>query len=158
MSNKKDKEMLLEIRNFLGLTFDDISEQFNSFDEDHKNAIREAYSENIHLTLLANVSSNISNKIYAEYKLQDMFSRYFKFRTRSESDFINELVDKLDCKYSAEELSNIFKAEKNLVIKLANDKYAKILTPNHAYSIMRRNDRFESIKTSLKSDFFKGIK
>ena len=140
-----DEEMLMDLRNYVGITYNEVKKQFNSFDDEVKTEIRELY-----------MKTRISYK--SSMKGKETFSKYFKRKVKHSSVFIQELAKKLDNKYSAEDLKNIFKAEKDLIIEFANKGYSDIETPNTLYSIIRSNDMFVGLNVSPQLDFVKSIR
>lgn len=148
MENYNDEEMLLDLRNFIGITYGEVKKQFNSFDDELKIEIRKLYVKN---------KTSIQQRTYIA-KGKEIFSKYFKRKTKHSSAFINELAKKLENKYSTEDLKNIFEAEKDLIIELANKKYSDIETPNILYSFYKSNDKFVGLRASPQLDFVKSIK
>ena len=140
-----DEEMFMDLRNYVGITYNEVKKQFNSFDDKVKIEIRELY-----------MTTRISCK--SSMKGREIISKYFKRKTKHSSAFINELAKKLKNKYSAEDLKNIFEAEKDLIIGLANKKYSDIETPNMLYSFYKSNDKFVGLIASPQIDFVKSIK
>ncbi len=142
-----DEEMFKDLRNFIGITYDEIKKQFDSFDDELKTEIRDLY---------AKTKTSFSSTYITKGK--GAFSKYFKRKTKHSSVFIKELAKKLDNKYSANDLKTIFEAEKELIIELANNKYADIETPNTLYSFYRSNDMFAGLKVMPQLEFIKSVK
>jgi hypothetical protein len=126
-----------------------------SKDDDVKTEIRELY---LKVNKLGTLKGYENYPDVLNMKGNKIFSKYFKHKIKRSSAFIKELSKKLDNKYSAEDLKNIFKAEKDLIIELGNKKYADIQTPNIFYSIIRANDTFAALRLSPQIDFIKSIK